>query len=344
MKRKNNPNGFRKRRDGNRPDYNAQSGALREIRAQVQSGNFARALARVDGEVSGNNDSIYQSKLLTLAADCLFKQGKFAEAADAYGKICGIVQNSPVDWLSPALAQVRSLLKAVQITDALGLANTVLQTVIANQQQCENQLTQLAANVNSNGQATIPAKPSNPVGVASRLGKLFLAEGEVDTAKLFFQQALQINPNACQTRIGLAEIALREGNVADATTLAADAIKLGHYQAKTLPAWQILLATSHKSGAPIDAKLIGGLAAALPSVRARATLELARGLRRQSSSSWKTLATNWLQNEGLSNSTIAAELKKLVFADTHKSPGDALSDQLQAAQNLLNAPGISPME
>lgn len=343
MKRKNNPNGFRKSRIKNNPDHDPRSGVLREIRARAQSGSFAEALTQIDSELGGNPGSTYQSKLLTLAGDCLFKQGKFAEAAEAYDKICGMVQSSPVDWLSPALAQVRSLLKAVQINEAVSLANVVVQTSVANQQQYQNQLAQVAANVNSNGQATIPAQPPNPVGVASRLGKLFLAEGEFDTAKSLFQQALQINPNACQTRLGLAEIALSEGNTVEATTLAADAIKLGQYQAKTLAAWPILLAASHKIGTPIDANLISGLATALPSVRARATLLLARGLRTQNNSSWKSLAANWLQNEGSSNCTIAAELKKLTFADAHKFSG-SFSDQLQAAQNLLNAPGVSPME
>ena len=344
MKRKNNPAGFRKRRAANAPDHDPRSGVLRTIRNLVQRGNFSQALAQIDGKLVANPEPADQSKLLVLAGDCLFKQGKFAEAAVAYGKISEMVQNQPTDWLAPALAQIRSFLKAAQVNQAATLANAAVQTAIAYQQQYQTLLSQADANLNASGQVTIPALPPHPAGVASRLGKLFLAEGEVDIAKTFLQQAIQLSPKTCQARIGLAEIALRENNAAEAASLAKEAITLGEYQGKTLSAWNVLLAASRKSGTPIDADLISGLASALPSVRARAVLLIARGLRSQNDGSWQPLASHWLQQEGSDNPRIAAELKKLIFATERHSATAPLSDQLQAAKNLLNTSGISPME
>ena len=159
-----------------------------------------------------------------------------------------------------------------------------------------------------------------------------------------FQQAVQVSPNSCQARLGLAEIALCEGDAAKAASLAKEAVIIGKYHAKTLAAWPLLLAASRKIGVSIDVDLIKGLAAAVPSVRARAILLLVRGLRSQNDASWRQLAADWLQQEGSKNPRVAAELKKLALANTHNLSGASLSDQLQAAQNLLNTPGISPME
>ncbi|MDR3459000.1 MAG: tetratricopeptide repeat protein [Verrucomicrobiae bacterium] len=301
-------------------------------------------MSEIDKEVGASSDQVYRSKLLALAGRCLFRQGKFSEASAAFGKICDLVQSQPVEWLSPALAQVYSLLKAAQTDQAANLAVTVMQRAVSNQQQYQNYIAQVGANLAATGQITVPAQPTNPDVVASRLGKYFLTEGEFKTAKSLFQQALQINPDNYQCRLGLAEIALREDDAAEATSLAKDAVMIGRYQVKTLAAWPLLLAASRKTGTPIDAGLISGLNTATSSVRARATLMIVRGLRSQGDASWRQLAASWLQAEGATNSTVAVELKKLAFSSAHQGSDPGFTYQLQASKDLLDSPNISPLE
>lgn len=181
--------------------------------------------------------------------------------------------------------------------------------------------------------------------VATRLGRLFFHEGELATAKSLFQLALEMNPSgACAARLGLAEIALRENDPTTAIQRAREALAVGQYRAKTLPAWDILLAAGRRTGTDtLDAALLNGLAQAPPSVRARAVLLLAKGLRSQGDARWAQIANNWLQSAAADNPTIAAELRKLRFAHARVLLAP-LAEQRQAAQALLQTPNLSPTE
>ncbi|MGI8964632.1 MAG: tetratricopeptide repeat protein, partial [Limisphaerales bacterium] len=302
------------------------------------------ALTQIDQEVAGNPDPDYKAKLLSLAGDCLFKQGKFGEAATVYAQVFRQVQDRAQAWLRPLVGQVRSLLKNVQVEEAQARAVTAMETALAHQQEYKTLLAQAQTTVATGGQAVIPARPPSPAEVANRLGKFFFAEGEPAAAKTLFQQALQLSPNSTQARLGLAEIALREGDGATVATLARQVIVLGLYRAKTLAAWNILLAAGRKTGTNvIDTVLLNGLAQATPSVRARAVLVLVRGLRNQNDARWQQVATNWLQESTGSNPTITAELRKLKSANTRLT-NDTPANRIQAAQSLLSTANLSPNE
>jgi tetratricopeptide (TPR) repeat protein len=345
MRRKSNPQRFRKRQATNLPDHDPASSVLRGLHDLVQRGRYAEALAQIDQLVGGSPPLPFKAALLALAADCLFKQGKFDEAATAYASVSQLVQDQPTLWLRPALGEVRSRLNDGQTAEAANLGSEAVQRAAAFEQQYQNLLAQANATVTAGGQATIPAQPPRTSTVASRLGRYFLSAGEPDQAKALFQQALQVNPNgACRARLGLAEIALRQDDPTTCLSLARGAILLGQYQAKTLPGWTLLLAAARRTGTDtLDATLLSGLAQATASVRARAVLLLARGLRNQNDPRWQQLAANWLQQEGQTNPVIAAELRKLTFAQASRVSAPATT-QLQAAQDLIQTPNLGPTE
>ena len=77
MKRKKNHQGFHKRASGSA----VNPSLLHSIRNTLQSGDYAGALASINQAVPNASDVGAQSELLALAGDCLFRQGKYAEAA-----------------------------------------------------------------------------------------------------------------------------------------------------------------------------------------------------------------------------------------------------------------------
>ena len=344
MKRKSNPLRFRKRTATNHSDLDPRSTLLRAIRDAVQRQQFEQALGQINQELGTAVDPKYRAKLLGLAADCFFKQGEFSDAAGAYGKISQLMAGEPLLWLRPMFGQIGALLKNGQVQAAVDQAANAVQTALAYEQQYQAIVAQADAMLKAGQQVTIPAQPPQSGLVAVRLAKLFFSEGEVTTAKTFYEQALQLNGAGTQARIGLAEIALREGNATETVTQAKGALTLGQFGAKTLPAWTLLAASASKAGIDVlDPSLINGLKSVSPTVRARAMLLLVRGLRNQGDGRWQNVADAWLEGEGQTQQPVAAELRKLKLATARLSHA-AASDQLQAAQALLNVPGLGPTE
>ena len=344
MRRRANPGRFRKTGAANAPDLMARSGVLRGVRDCVKRRQFASALSQINTQLAANPAPAFKTQLLCFAADALFAQGKFSEAAGAYAQVGQQAQTQPLNWLRPAMGEVLSLLKDTQVAAAQTRALAVVQQGVTVWQQYQAQFAQANAAIAAGGQAVIPAKPPTPAAVTNRLAKQFFSEGEVAIAKALFQQALQLSPNSCHARLGLAEIALRESDGATAAQLARQAITLGLYRAKTLPAWNLLLAAGRRLGTDtLDTPLLNGLAQATPKVRARAVLALAAGLRGQGDARWQTIASNWLTQSGANQPKIAAELRKLKVAHSRLN-ATPLADQLQAAQAVLQTPNLSPSE
>ncbi len=322
----------------------AHSGVLRDLRDLVQRRQFANALSQVNTQVAANPAPEFKTQLLGFAADALFIQGKFTEAATTYRQVAQLSQTQPLQWLRPALGEVRSLLKDNQVATAQERALAAVQRAVTLRQQYQTQLAAANIAVAAGGQAVIPVEPIPPAAVANRLAKQFFTEGEIAAAKALFQQALQLSPNSCHARLGLAEIALRENNGALAAQLSREAITMGIYRAKTLPAWNLLLAAGRKLGTDtLDTPLLNGLAQATPKVRARAVLLIAGGLRGQGDARWQTIANNWLTQSGANHPKIAAELRKLKSSHARLTAAPH-ADQLQAAQAVLLTPNLSPTE
>jgi tetratricopeptide (TPR) repeat protein len=344
MKRKRNPNGFHKRRAAGAVAPSASSSVLSAIRNAFQGGDYQGALSRINQQLGETTDPIFQSKLVSLTGDCLFKQGNFSDAASAYATASQLAQNQPAVWLRAVIGQVRSLLKDVQIDAAQAQALAAVQTAQTFYQQYQIQLVQAQATVAAGGQAVIPAAPPSIGHVASRLGKAFFEEGELDTAKNLFQAAVQSGSTHCHALLGLAEIALRENNPADAIAFARQALTANNFHAKSLSAWTILLAAGRKSGTDVlDSSLLNSLVQSPAPVRAHAVLLLAKTLRGQSDARWTQIANDWLQSAGPANPIITAELRKLKSAQ-NRITSAPLANRLQAAQNLLQTPNISPRE
>jgi tetratricopeptide (TPR) repeat protein len=280
MRRRASPHRFRKHNAANSPDHVQRSGALRSLRDLIQRGRFGEALAALDHQVAAANTPSFQSQCLSLVADALFKQGKFTEAAEAYQRAGQLAQADAHGWLRPAIGQVRSLLRAGSVAAAQERALILFQTARTRAMAYQTALASLDATLAATGQAQMPAQPPPPAFVAGRLARQFLGEGEPAAAKALLQQAAQANPSSVRARLGLAEIALREKDAATAARLAREAVILGQYRAKTLPAWNLLLASGRSLGRDtLDRPLLNGLAQATPSVRSRAVLLIAKGLR-----------------------------------------------------------------
>lgn len=343
MKRKSNPQRFRKKQSNVIPDLDSRSSVLRGVRDLIQKGNYALALTQVDQQVARSTDVHDQARLLAFAGDCLSRQGKFSEAAAVFASVHQSSTSQPLMALRVAQGEISSLLKNVQVTEAQARALAAVQTALTHQQEYQTQLVVAQATIASGGQAVIPPQPPTPGETANRLAKLFFSEGEIAAAKALYQQALQLSPNSTHTRLGLAKIALRENAPVEASRLAREALVLGQCRARTLGAWPILLAASRMTGTPFDATLLPGLAQATPTVRARATFIIARGLRSQGDSRWEQIGNDWLQQSAATNPAMAAEFRKVKSA--HRRAINAPSaDQLQTAQNLLQITSLSPVE
>lgn len=343
--RKRSANRFRKRLASLTNDHKPQSGALRTVRDLAQRGSFAAALTQIN-TLAGSFSGEAQFKLLLFAGDIYFKQGKFSQAAQTYATIYqqAVSGGQPSVWLRAGIGRVRSLLKSVQVTQAVTQAQLLMSQVVVSQQQYQQQVTLADAIIQAGGQATIPAQPPAIGGVSARLGRLFFSEGETDTAKQLFQSALQADANHCKARLGLAEITLREGRPADAENLIKETIALNHYGIDTLAAWPLLLAACRQTGNdPLGSNLLDGLVQVAPGLKARALLLVAQGLRRQNDDRWRTIATSWLQASPSDSAPIAAEFNKLIVASDKITVSSGAARQ-QNVQNLINTPRLGPHE
>ena len=340
MKRKKGQQGFKKRAASAAAGY-AQYQSIQDL---LQVGNYPGALSAINDLVPQVTEIGARSELLSLAGDCLFLQGKYGEAAVTFGQIGTLVQAEPLLWLRPAIGQIQSLLKNVQVGDAQTRALAAMQTAITFRQQYQTQLAQALATVAAGGQAAIPAAPPAPSRVAARLGKIFFSEGEVAIAKALFQQSVSLDANNIKALMGLAEIAVRENDCATAIAKAKTALAVNHYHAETLHAWKLLLDAGRKSGTNVlDAGLLNNLSQSPVGVRARATLTIVKNLRGQGDARWQTISNDWLTSPGVKDKVVVAELRKLNLAHARISnPGHAAKRQL--AQAVLNTPGISPGE
>jgi tetratricopeptide (TPR) repeat protein len=336
---------FRKPRPQNGADRNPQSALRRALGKLIGRTAYAEALAQLNSQLAaGGLDEATTAEVFCYAADVLFAQGKFDEAADAFGKAAGHAFRG-AGWLRPAVGRVRSLLKGVQVEAAFGVAHEAVADGARRRQVYQQELAQAQAALAADRPAVVPAQPLRDSVIATRFARLFFQEGELEFARTLWQEALAMEPQgATKARLGLAEIALREGRVADASRLAADALRVGKFRAKTLPAWPLLLKADFQQGkTELNPSLLLGLQQTKAGVRARATLLIVRTLRGQHHPQWAALANQWLAANPNGSAIVAAEFKKLMLASKQREAGDALG-QLAAAVAVRETRGISAQE
>lgn len=345
MRRHRNPLRFRKARQSSRPDRSAFSTSVRSVRDSVQRRRLAGALGQIEQLLSGALSIPQRTQLLSLAGDTLFKQGKFDEAAQAFARGTQMASEEARAWHRPWLAEARSLLKSGNTAGAIERATALFAKAVSAETAFAQIVSQAQATLKRGTPVTIPPRPPRASVVASRLGRMFFLEGELVAAQQLFASAVQANPNGgARARLGLAEIALRRGDGAEATRLTKEALRLGQFKAKTLSGWPLLFAACRQTGTdPLDPALLSGLAQAAPSVRARANLLLVRQLRQQGDARWQTLANNWLNGPGTKPSVVVAELRKILLAHGRRLNQPAVGREV-SARALLAVPGLGPVE
>lgn len=315
---------------------------MREISDLVARRQYADALGRANAELASAESPQEKARILALVGDSEFKRGAFDRAAGIYLQAATMTQAHHDLWLRPLVGHIRALLKDVRVDDAVRMARHSIE--VAKQKWAGFEAEVRAANrrVANGSSVEVPLPPPRVSVVATRVGYLFLNDGEVVAAKEFFGAALDSNPKgACRARQGLAQIALASNEPGKAAQLAAQSIRMGDYGVKTLSAWPILIAARRKMGSQdLGEGLLSGLQTARAEARVRATLIIVQELRKNDMPQWRQIAEAWASREGARFPAELAEIRKLQLSSAATEPGDAAGKRT-AAERLLDVPGLS---
>ncbi|MBW7907963.1 MAG: hypothetical protein H3C50_03455 [Kiritimatiellae bacterium] len=336
---------FRKRVYSRPRDKTELAAALRRMAELLQQRDFESSLTQANRLLSNSALPRHQrGRVLSLVADSEFKRGAFDSAAGIYQRAAALCLDDPRLWVRPLVGQIRSYIKMVRPDAALMIARHAHEVAVRKFADFDARVSRANADLARHGELTVPVRPPRVSDVATRLGFLFLQEGEIAIAKEFFEKAVQASSRrACRARHGLARVALAMGEPARAIILASDCIYRGRYSAKTLSAWATLIAARRKLGGwQIRENLLRGLDRVEPSMRARATLSIVTELRKNDMRQWRPLAESWLNREGSRFPIIATEIQKMLLASARHVAGDA--NHGKVAERLLRMPKLSPNE
>lgn len=334
------------RKDPLQREENALAAALRRIGEHIQNYKFDDALTKINEEL--DNPELTDpdaSRLLAMVGDSEFKRGRYTEAAAAYLDAASLGVGHATLWLRPLLGHVRSLLKIPDVDAALTMAQQAVGMGVSKMAVFDEQIRLVKQEFATNGSAQVPRLPQRVSVVATKMGYLFLEEGEPDAAEGFFNFAVDNNKHgACRARQGLAKIALARGAHGQAIGLATESIRIGGFKAKTLSSWPILISARHQlGGRRISDRLVRGLALAPAAVRSRAVLAIVRELRKNDMRQWQEIADNWMANEGEDFPRVQREIQKLILSSTKSELGNA-SAKRAAAEQLMQMPTLGPRE
>ncbi|MBU1692479.1 MAG: tetratricopeptide repeat protein [Verrucomicrobia bacterium] len=337
---------FRKRPYQEPHDGTVLASTLREIGERVHARDYAAGLSQANQVLAAPGLTPHdQSRVLSLVADSEFKRGRFEEAAGIYLQASTRSLDHHELWLRPLFGHVHALLKAPRVEQALLMARHAVDVAEQKMAAFEQQVRQANRRLAENGQVFVPPLPPRVSVVASRLGYLFLQEGEPESAREFFEQALVANPRgACRARQGLARVALAMNDPGRALELAEDSIRRGKFGAKTLSSWPLLIAARRRLGGwQIKERLLAALDRAPASIRSRAVLIIVRELRKHNMRQWREFAETWSAREGGRFPIVEAEIRKMILASAKTVPGDATGKR-ELAEQLLQTPGLSRNE
>ena len=343
-----NANGrkFRKRPHRSPADPKAFSSTLRQIGEHIQKREFAPALSKANQALSDPSlSSADQGRVLALVGDSEFKRGRFVEACPIHLQAAERSLSHSHLWLRPLVGCVRDLLKVPRVEDALAMARHAVEVAEAKMEEFDEQVRRAGQSLLDTGAVGVPPVPPRVSVVATRMGFLFLQEGEPEAAEEFFSRATERNPGgACRALQGLAQASLARGDSCRALELATRAIRWGKFRAKTLPAWPILVAARRQLGGwRISDRLIRGLDAAPAGLRARTVLTVVRELRKHDMRQWQEIAESWSCHEGNKFPIVEAEIRKMLLASAKAQSGRD-PDRKEKAEKLLQTPGLSPGE
>lgn len=322
------------------------SASLREIGEQIQKKDFAAGLSKANQTLTAPGMTEYaRSRVLALVADSEFKRGRFTEAAQIQLQAATKSVDHATLWLRPHIGLVRALLKAPQVDQAVVMARQAVALAEAKRADFEQQVSAANFKVKNRIKVFVPDLAPRVSVVATRMGYLFLQEGEPEAAEEFFQKAIESTKGgANRARQGLAQIALAKGEFGNAIEIATDAIRRGDYQAKTLPAWKTLIAARRQLGGwRISDRLIENLDTAPAGLRSRTILSIVRELRKSDMRQWREVAERWSSQEGAQFPIIETEIRKMILSSAKAEPGNA-TDKREKAEQLLQMPGLSAKE
>lgn len=337
---------FRKRPRQVPRDKASLSASLRQIGERIKKRDFASGLAKADQLLAAPGMTEHaRARVLALVADSEFKRGRFAEAAQIQLQAASKSIDHATLWLRPHIGHVRALLKVPQVEQAVMIARHAVAVAEAKMTDFDVQVSAANRDLAENGAVAFTPLPPRVSVVATRMGYLFMAEGEPEVAEEFFSKAIESTKGgANRARQGLARVALAKGEFGKAHRLAADAILRGGFKAKTRSAWITLIAARRQlPGWRISDRLIKGLDAAPAGLRAKTILTIVRELRKSNMRQWREVAERWSSREGAQFPIVEAEMKKLMLASAKAEPGNAAGKR-EIAEQLLLTPGLTPNE
>ena len=319
---------------------------LRSISELISRREYAPALADINQRLAtATVNSLDQSRLLSLVGDVEFARGRYEEAARTYLHAARHSMPHHEEWIRPLMGHIKSLLKGSCIADARMMAEHMMD--VAESKMAEFDALVRGANgaFRESGDVDVAPLPVRPSVVATRLGRTFLREGENDLAAMCFQRAITGTPRgASGARLGMACVAVAANRPGEALAWAEQAIRRGRFQAKTIPAWEVLICARHRLGGwKIKDSLIRGLQAATPSVRARAVLCITTIMHRLDMDQWRSIADDWLAREGRAFPVVEVEIRKLMLAGLKQEPGCEKTAHA-AAGKLMTASPLAPIE
>ena len=322
-----------------------ESKRLRVISKRINAGDIPGALDQINSELGSEQLPARKGKLLGQVARTLYKRGRFSEASETFAKASELATSHPREWFPPETAKIKSLFKQVAIPQAVEAAHACYARAEAKLAEFEDQRSGAAEELRQKGSFTVPVKPHRLSVVASEIGDLFFLEGELETAKIFFDKAVQNNPRGgTRARQGLAEIALRMDDPETAFQRSVEALTLGKFQSKTIASWKPFFAAKRKLGQQgLPAEFVASIKACRPSVRARTTLAIIRELRAANDPQWKELSANWQSTESKRFPAVAAELRKMEMSETKRSLANP-DQQVATARALLSTDKLAPHE
>lgn len=338
---------WRKRQSLEEADRNPTSKVYRRIRDLVQNRRYEQALELIDHSIQPEAKPLALSKLASLVGDVYSQQGKIRDAIESYSASSSHCQDHPRQWFRPSLSEVKLLLRQGESQEAFELARRSVARALREERLFKKLVRTLERQLETTGEFHVVQRPYRPSVVSTRLGHLFLMEGELDAAEFLFEKVIQVNPNGgCRARLGMAEICRRRGNFQQARSWAIDGIVNGKYQGKTLSGWKILVRASHALegyGLPEEQKTWLRANFGSP-IGKRAVLEVVKELRHVDDPFWTHLTYEWL-NSAYAHSAPAmeCELRKILLAESRivKSGDEQILDN---ARRLWNVADLSLRE
>jgi tetratricopeptide (TPR) repeat protein len=339
----------RKRKTGTNNPTAGFSGSLRVARDLVTSGKQAEGLTALNELAAVTKNPTRLGKILTIVGESQASLSRHTEACAAFTKAAQYA-NQAQDYdllLRAGYGQVRSLLRCPRIAEAKTAASQLIADLNTADQAIQAIANLSSAQLASQGNVTLPARPPRSTVVLTKIGNAFYESGLTDEAKAFYTQAIQISPNgASRARQNLAKLALASDNPALAERYARESLLMGRFQAKTVAAWQLYLdARARQNLVPIlEPDVLGAFKTNTKDRIAGASLlSIVRVLRAHSDPTWKTVAQSAITSSDI-DTIIATELEKLIQADAKLIASDEPRLIAARALKLFRAKDVSSQE